>query len=343
MRSRFLSGFVLAVICFVGTAFAAYVLSVSYPQNMKGAKQESTQGQNAREGGAISDVLSRLRLLPFGPRERDLFSIIIENHEDARPYQQGLSKALLIQEYPVEGFITRFLATFAVDDVPALLGPVRSLRPYFVETVLPWKTPLLFAGGSPEAFEHAGSIEGLTTINGLRFPEEFMRDEGVPAPHNLFIDDDAVLSLVENGARVRWPPYALGPAPGGSGALSILIDYGNPVHNTVYTYDHFSLGYIRDNGGIMSGTRPRNVLILEIPVAFIGEYGRLTIPLTGQGRAVLFREGKATEGVWKRKNLDGWFTLEQESGSPLLFARGQTWMTVVPSMDRVTWSEKREL
>ncbi len=343
MRSRFLSGFVLAVICFVGTAFVIYALSVPRPQNIQGAKQESTRGRNSRERGGISDVLSRLRLLPFGSRERDLFSVIIENHEDARRYQQGLPKALLIQEYPVEGFITRFLATFAVDDVPELLGPVRSLRPYFVETVLPWKTPLLFAGGSPEALERAGNVEGLTAINGLRYPKEFMRDDGIPAPHNLFVDEKAVLFLVnEHPAHVEWPPYTLGAALRGSGALSIMIDYSNPAHNTVYTFDYFSQGYIRDNGGMTSDTRPRNVLIMEIPVTSISEYGRLWIPLIGQGRAVLFREGRVIQATWKRQNFDAWFTLEQESGSPLLFARGQTWMTVVPAMDRVKWSEKRE-
>ena len=64
-----------------------------------------------QEGG-VADALSRLSLLPFGKRQRNLMSVIIENHESARPYHQGLEKALVIQEYPVEGFITRFLATF---------------------------------------------------------------------------------------------------------------------------------------------------------------------------------------------------------------------------------------
>ena len=335
--SRLLAGI---FIVFVSTA-SALVLSAFIEGDASG---KMIGGNPGLEGRNVSDVLSRLNLLPVGTRERSLFSLIIENHEDARPYHQGVEDALLVQEYPVEGFITRFLLTFDTANVPALLGPVRSLRPYFVDTILPWKTPILHAGGSPEAFERAESIAHFTAINGLELPKEFVRDDGIPAPHNLFIDRTDALMLVRNAgiANVRWPPYDTGGMQSNSGALSIYIDYRNPAHNTRYTHDVFSQGYIRENGITVSKAKPMNVLIMEIPIESIGEYGRLSIPLVGRGNALLFRGGTVERARWERKNLDEWFTFKTMEGDPLTFARGQTWMTVIPSLSQVEWANQYE-
>ncbi|MDD5739770.1 MAG: DUF3048 C-terminal domain-containing protein, partial [Candidatus Peribacteraceae bacterium] len=78
-------------------------------------------------------------------------------------------------------------------------------------------------------------------------------------------------------------------------------------------------------------------LVLEMPVTGVGEVGRLTIPVTGKGRALLFSGGKVQEGLWRKKGLMSSFVFETEDGSPLLFAPGQTWVTSLPGFDRVKW------
>ena len=82
---------------------------------------------------APPQFLLRLSLFPSATRKRSLVWVIIENHENARPYHQGLEKALFVEEFFVEGMITRFLAMFDTADLPPFIGPVRSLRPYFVD------------------------------------------------------------------------------------------------------------------------------------------------------------------------------------------------------------------
>lgn len=61
-------------------------------------------------------------------------TVIVENHEDARPLS-GLSYADVVYEAVAEGGVTRFLAVFhcgvAAGDV--LIAPVRSTRVYFVD------------------------------------------------------------------------------------------------------------------------------------------------------------------------------------------------------------------
>ncbi|MBI3332367.1 DUF3048 domain-containing protein [Candidatus Peregrinibacteria bacterium] len=285
--------------------------------------------------------LSRLSLIPSAWRKRSLVSVIIENHERARPYHQGLEDALMIFEMPVEGFITRFNVLYDLKKLPKLIGPVRSLRPYFLDAFLPWGPPQIHAGGSPEAFARVQEIGIVFAVNGLAHDKEFMRDDGIAAPHNLFIDDKGLESLLTNATAktLRWPPYHVGAAPSGSGALKISINLLNITNNISYAYDFFTQSYERTNGFTVSRAQPKNVLLLEIPVTNIGSFGRLEISVTGEGKALLFRSGTVQHGRWKKRSTDQWFTFEDKHGQPLVFAQGLTWITAQPTLERVKWED----
>lgn len=293
--------------------------------------------------GSVGDFLSHFTFLPSPGGARSIIGVMIENHEDARPHQRGLEDAILIEEFPVEGFISRFHALFDLHDLPAEIGPVRSLRPYFIDAAYPWARMLLHAGGSPEAFDRLAAFPDVVAINGLRDSRHFLRDDTLPAPHNLFLPWRAVEELARELRKDRsfphtsWPPYSTGRLRSASGALQITLDFRNPTHDVLYTYDFFSQAYIRRNGGIVSRAQPSNVLILEIPVENIGEFGRLTLDIEGKGRALLFRNGTVERGHWRRSDPKEGFVFEDEKGDPLVFARGQTWMTALPSLERVEW------
>jgi len=284
--------------------------------------------------------LLRLSLFPEGQKKRSIIGVMIENQEDARPYQSGLEKALFIMEFPVEGMISRFLALFDRKNLPASVGPVRSLRPYFVDASQPWLGAILHAGGSPEAFERAKVFDTLTTVNVLYFDDGTyaLRRDDVPAPHNLFLSDAVMEKLLpEETNAVSWPPYPTGgPPASASGASLIHISFLSSLHNVEYR----SLpdgSYLRINGGVISGLQPHNVLVLQIPVAEIGEFGRLTIPVEGKGEAILFRSGYAIPGTWQSKGFDTGLTFFDLHNQPLRFSAGSTWMTVVPDLGRVEW------
>ncbi len=68
-----------------------------------------------------------------GPEEANLpvIAVIIENLSTIRP-QAGLQEAGVVYEALAEGGITRFLALFAGHNAD-LIGPVRSMRPYYLE------------------------------------------------------------------------------------------------------------------------------------------------------------------------------------------------------------------
>lgn len=336
--ARLLSVLVFALTCFVGGALLLVALTVAHHPQAKTPSYRSVPAEPEAKP-AFSIILSRLPLLPSFSRGKQLVTVMIENHEAARPHQKGLSDALLIEEFFVEGYISRFAALYDVKHLPNILGPVRSLRPYFIDGMLPWSHIFIHAGGSPEALGRFATDPTITSLNGLHFYDHFQRDESVPAPHNLFLAADRALDLLSSDLpSIAWPPYPVGNASGGNEASVISINFFNPENNVTYTFDSGLGRYIRKNGDIVSEAEPSNVLLLQIPVLGEGESGRLDIDVVGKGKAVLFRSGVAIEGRWRKDAVSKPFVFEDLSGQLLPFSRGQTWITVVDSLEgRVKW------
>ncbi|MDP6575575.1 MAG: DUF3048 domain-containing protein [Candidatus Peribacteraceae bacterium] len=292
----------------------------------------------------LNDAISRLSMIPFSKRERKMVAVVIENHEDARPHHRGLDSALLIQEHMVEGFISRFVALYDLRTLPDLIGPVRSLRPYFIDSVIPLSSVFLHAGGSPDAILRVEGDPNLTSINGLYLDDrtkkdpEYFRLPGIPAPHDLFTGKETVGGMIpSDSSSFAWPPYKTGGARSASGASSVRINFFNQDHNVTFEFKRSSGDYKRVNGGTISPTKPRNIIILEMPIKGEGKYGRLDIDSFGEGAALFFRSGRIYNGKWKRKEDDTWFIFEDLDGEPMVFAQGQTWMMGVPSLGRVSW------
>jgi len=338
---RLLLALILVVTCFTGIVLFAHVIKfVPSPLGREAetpSPLEEDQVEALGRPGA-SWFLSRLSLFPKQKRQRSLVAVMVENHEDARPYHRGLEDALLIEEFLVEGLISRFIAVFDVNDLPADVGPVRSLRPYFIDGVLPWVRTFLHAGGSPEALERVEEDENITAFNGLYLPDHFLRDDTIPEPHNLFISRKHVQDLLkEEPQSTLWPPYETGENQGEIKATKIAINFFNALHDVTYNYKWMSKSYERINGGGESAAHPRNLLILEMPIENVGEYGRLSINVSGHGRALLFRNGTVQEQRWYRPDIDEALSFENDRGDPLVFSTGQTWITVLPTLERVRW------
>ncbi|MDD3896907.1 MAG: DUF3048 domain-containing protein [Candidatus Peribacteraceae bacterium] len=313
----------------------------NFEESTIGAVQPRYTGE-IRNGNTLwQRLLSNLPLVPFGKRKVTLVAVMIENHEDARPNQEGLERALLVEEWLVEGFISRFVAVFDVNSLPERVGPVRSIRPYFLEGLLPWRVILFHAGGSPEALEMAEQSKSMVTINGISgtYYNHFERDAALNPPHDLFIERDQMLEIAGEFKehRTAWPPFTHGFAKEAPTARSISMNFFNPEHNVRYTFSSASQKYARSNGRVDYQARPENVLILEMPIEEIGEHGRLQIPVRGRGKLLLFRAGNVYEGTWQKGGPNASFSFSNMEGEPLAFSRGQTWMTVLPTLERVEW------
>ncbi|NOS67772.1 MAG: DUF3048 domain-containing protein [Candidatus Peribacteraceae bacterium] len=262
--------------------------------------------------------------------------VVIDNHEDARDYQRGLQEAPLVQEYLVEGYITRFLAFFDVNDLPQSVGPIRSVRPYFVDGSSPVLSGIFHVGGSPDGLEKLMQENAPTSFNAIKMDTRFEYDDDAPAPHNRFITRNEMTELLaDTDAAPMELPLARGSLEG-QPAARITINHYNPVHNVAYAYDPDIRAYTKEINGTEYANHPRNIVILETDVQDTGILGRLDVRMTGGGKAVIFRDGEFREARWKKD--DGkFFEFADAEDAPILFSKGQVWMIVLDSLDRVKW------
>lgn len=276
--------------------------------------------------------------------DQSFFAVVIENHEDARPYHAGIEDAVMVQEFLVEGFISRFVAIFDTRRIPREIGPVRSLRPYFLDSIAPWTRTVFHAGGSPEALKRV--TEGTTFFarNLLYFDDEkgSLRKDGPPAPHDLFLNKALIKSFLAEVPEglilpVSWPPFAKGVPEGGEIAESIRLNFFNVLHNVSFVFQPLSQKYERKNGEDISPAKPSTVVILEVPIDDIGAYGRLFMTLNGGGRAQVFHSGKMWDARWNRSDFKLPFRITNTAGEDIPFPQGQVWMTVLPTLERVSW------
>ncbi|MHB1465497.1 MAG: DUF3048 C-terminal domain-containing protein, partial [Thermoleophilia bacterium] len=89
---------------------------------------------------------------------------------------------------------------------------------------------------------------------------------------------------------------------------------------------------------------PKNVIIQYVRVTTSnivedasGERG-LDFTLTGSGKVLVFRDGQVISGQWQRPGRDDVTTYVDASGQPIPLDVGQTWVQVVPTDFKASWS-----
>lgn len=250
----------------------------------------------------------------------------------------------MVQEFLVEGFISRFVALFDSNNLPPEVGPVRSLRPYFLDSILPWTRTVFHAGGSPEALSRVQNSGEFYALNLLYFDDEHgsLRHKDVAPPHNLFLKKSLLSDLLSDVPEsflpeVEWPPFAIGMPEGGEVANTVDINFFSTVHNVSYEFLPLAGKYKRTNGATVTNARPANIVILEVPIDEIGAYGRLFMSLEGTGKAMVFHSGKMWAGRWTRNSLRDAFQITDATGKDIPLVRGQVWVTVLPTLERMSW------
>ena len=102
-------------------------------------------------------------------------AVIIDNMVEGRP-PAGLARASLVFEAPVEAEITRLLAFYPFSSEVKKIGPIRSLRPYFLSWAEEMADILAHVGGSPEALKLAKKSP-VFNLDEFTHTSSFWRDE----------------------------------------------------------------------------------------------------------------------------------------------------------------------
>jgi hypothetical protein len=290
--------------------------------------------------------------LPIDPglAHRPVTGIMIENSPDARP-QSGLQDAGVIYEAIAEGGITRFIALFQ-DTRPQYIGPVRSLRPYYIDWAVPWDAGIAHVGGSPEALAQIRS--GMKDLDQFFNAGSYWRQPTRVAPHNVYTSFDRMDGLnVSKGYTTSNPvgwEHKSDQALKVPTAKSINISISSALFNAHFDYDAASNAYLRSEGGrphIVTTSpddaagqqlHPKVVITLIIPYRIIDSAGHSGYASTGSGPGFIFQDGGVTALTWSKTDRPGQFSFKDAAGQNIKLDAGQTWVTVVGGANQISYS-----
>jgi hypothetical protein len=278
--------------------------------------------------------------------------LMIENlYPDARP-QSGLSSAGIVYEALAEGGITRFMGIFQ-QPFPSSLGPVRSLRPYYLDWGLERDISVAHAGGSEPALNAIKPL-GLKNIDALVYDGSFFfRTRDRAAPHNLYTNADllgkVLAKLGFSTAPTFTPMQRKSDTPPQAATHPVInIPFSTYYYSVKYQYDPAMDSYLRFMGGAPHVDRNtnqqikvKNIVVLYIPVSYgtqpIDKKPETDYHLTGSGKAQIFEDGGETDATWSKADDHAPTNLTGADGKPVQFDRGNTWFEAVPTGTAVTF------
>lgn len=272
----------------------------------------------------------------------EIVAVMIENHPMSRSQMLGLPEAGIVIEALTEGGITRFLAIFDLAELKKV-GPVRSVRPYFVEWATENGGGLVHAGGS------AVALEQLAATALLDFDEEenstvLYRDFRFMLPHNLFAnlaEAKKVLTSEFTRDTPLEPRFDFTSAPPtGTLVQQFALDFGLASYRVEYDFSPATNRYRRQLGGVSHTAEdgqmvePTNVIVQFTDYWPIDDAGRLELKTRGSGVAWYFSGGRHWLGRWQKTDEQTEFLAADSQ--PVKLQPGQTFIEILDSPTAVT-------
>jgi len=273
-------------------------------------------------------------------------AIMIENSPSARP-QSGLKEAGIVYEAIAEGGITRFLALYQ-QQKPDLIGPVRSLRMYYVDWLAPYNASVAHIGGSAAALAEVRK-GNYRDIDQFFNAATYWRASDRYAPHNVYTNFERLdaLNKAKGYTESTFKGFSRidGKPSETPTATSITMNFSGPTYNTAYTYDKATNTYSRSLGGVPHMDRekgqitPSVVVALQVNEVSVLEDGyRESIETIGSGKATIFQNGIAQEATWHKPSREAPITFTDAEGKDVPLVRGQTWIGAIPNgKGSVSW------
>ena len=305
--------------------------------------------ENKNQAPEVKEPEKIVYYTPLTHEERDnedqakkkIFAVMLDNHGDARPQAQ-ISKADIIYEYRVEGEFTRYMALFQ-SNFPENVGPVRSARPYFVQTAKEYNAIYAHWGGSVAGLEEVKKrnvvdLDGIA-LEGIVFHRN--KNVGKRAPHNGYISLPELENyLVEKGVDVNDNTAALNfydkeANIEGLDVGEITLNFNNR-YKTNFIYDEATgkYKYIRQGQPVIDEATGQefdtdNLVVLFQKGVVAGPKGTLKMANIGTGQGLLLQKGKLAPINWEKENEDARTILKYPDGTEVKFYPGRTFFSIV--------------
>lgn len=285
------------------------------------------------------------------------FAVMINNAPAARPYHSGLQDAFLVYEIVVEGGITRYMALFK-DELPEIVGSVRSARHYYLDYVLENDAYYVHWGWSPQAQKDISTL-GINNINALTYsnPYFFRKQYGsVATEHTGYTNLKEVSKLVSSkGYRdeanknllLHYSPTPINPEIKRDDAVKINIKYSSGFV-TNYVYDEKSNTYLQSVNNVAHKDYQtkeqysvKNILVYQIDNKTIAgdDKGRQELDNKGHGEGYFITGGVSYPITWDKEDRSSQTVYKyKETGEEITVNDGNTWIHIVPKTGSISIS-----
>ena len=312
------------------------------PDNTKEATAE-TSAKVHNEGIPSSSVKSLFtgEEINSAIKNQTPFMVVIENSKAARP-QSGLNDADIVYETMAEGGIPRFIAVFQKKDAK-VIGPVRSLRPYFIDISEEYNLPFAHCGGSDDALACVKS-EGLMSMDEIANSGSYWRDSKRKAPHNLYTSSSKIISTINKKGFNNTPScnlkfdkdYWMKDSLESCNYIELPI---NRSYKTSYTFNNGKYYKVMDDEASTDRETGapvgfKNVVIQLTKITLNKDGQHVDIDLKGSGDGFILSNGKIKSAKWYKEN--NYTVLKDESGSVIPLSPGNTIWNIIDSSTKIS-------
>jgi hypothetical protein len=337
IRHHHTLSYVIAGSCLILIA-SLVTLAILYQKPVQMATV-TTAPQPKPEPPVYYSPLTGEKVASLAATKQAVTAIMLENSPDARP-QSGLKAAGVVFEAVAEGGITRLLALYQ-QSKPQLIGPVRSLRMYYVDWLASYNASVAHIGGSLFALREIRNGH-YRDIDQFFNDGSYWRATDRYAPHNVYTSF-AKLDALNKAKGYKTSTFKGftridGKARKTPKVSKITIDISGPLYNTTYTYDKVHNRYNRFLAGTPHKDReagaitPSVVVAMKVDMTRVFEDGyREDIKAIGSGQAIIFQNGSALKVAWHKPTRVSPITFTDTKGNDVPLIRGQTWIAAVPN------------
>jgi len=264
-------------------------------------------------------------------------AVVLDNAFDARPIV-GLTEASLVYETIAEGAITRFLAIYDQDALPSVIGPVRSLRPYFLDWAREVDSIVVHVGGSPQALEALDVVDNLNEFSEGKY---FYRESSRIAPHHIFTSQKFLREGLEDMDYPTttffqtWSYSDSLPQTTSTSVSQVTINFSTEPYKVSWLYDEKENDYKRFINQLPEEISAKNIIIQVVQSRVIDDLLRRSLTLIGEGRAWILNNGQLFIGTWEKPGSDVRTRYFDQDGAELRFLPGSTWIEVIEDEGQV--------
>lgn len=316
----------IALLLIIGLLLGAYAFGF-FDKKVEREQEKKTVYHSQLTGNEVEKDLA----------DRPILGVMIENSSEARP-QTGLDSAGIVFETVAEGGITRYLALFQ-EDMPAEVGPVRSIRAYFLDWAMGFDASIAHVGGSADALA-AVDERNANSLNQFRYPEPYHRVSSRAAPHNMYASTEGLRELQKDRrhkkADFKEIPRSNDSPSAEPTATNIAINFSSANFQAEFRYDKATNSYTRYLAGkphIDAETNQpitvKNVIVIKMPSAQINA--------EGEGEALVFKDGSVQTVSWELDDYKNRIKLIDSNDNEVSLNRGDSWFAVLPGGRTVTY------